>query len=110
MLSSNKSEFWLREVGFLGHIVSGDGIRVNPNKISTIVEWKPSKNVSEVRSFLGLADYYHRFVKWCSIIAIPMTRLLQKYVKFEWSEKCQQTYGLFPHEQVMFISRSQAST
>ncbi|KAA3470967.1 Retrotransposon protein [Gossypium australe] len=54
----SKNEFWLREVRFLGHIISGDGIRVDPSKISTIVEWKPPRNVSEVRSFLGLTGYY----------------------------------------------------
>ncbi|KAG8501244.1 hypothetical protein CXB51_003362 [Gossypium anomalum] len=58
----SKSEFWLKEVGFLGHIVSGDGIRVDPSKISTIVESKLPKNVTEVRSLLGLAGYYRRFV------------------------------------------------
>ena len=47
----SKSEFWLQEVGFLGHIVSGEGIRVDPSKISAIVEWKSPKNVIEVRSF-----------------------------------------------------------
>ncbi|KAG8478545.1 hypothetical protein CXB51_028304 [Gossypium anomalum] len=50
----SKSEFWLRELIFLSNIVSGDGIRVDPNKISAIVKWKPPKNVTEVRSFLGL--------------------------------------------------------
>lgn len=59
----SKSGFWLHEVGFWGHIVSGDGIRVDPNKISTIVDWKSPKNVSNVRSFLGLVRYYRRFVK-----------------------------------------------
>ncbi|XP_052882219.1 uncharacterized protein LOC128290558 [Gossypium arboreum] len=54
----SKSEFWLKMVEFLGHIVSGDGIRVDPNKISAIVEWKPPRNVTEVRSFLRLAEYY----------------------------------------------------
>ena len=49
----SKSEFWLCEVRFLGHIISGDGIRVDPSKISAIVEWKPPKNMTEVRSFLG---------------------------------------------------------
>ena len=72
----SKSEFWLREVGFLGHIVSGDGIKVDPSKISAIVNWKPPRNVSEVRSFLGLAGYYRRFVKGFSLIATPLTRLL----------------------------------
>ena len=51
-------EFWLQEVGFLGHIVSATGIRVDLSKISAIIYWKPPRNVFEVRSFLGLADYY----------------------------------------------------
>ncbi|KAG8472899.1 hypothetical protein CXB51_034781 [Gossypium anomalum] len=88
----SKIEFWLREVGFLGHIVSGDGIRVDPSKISAIVDWKPPKNVTEVRSFLGLAGYYRRFVNGFSIIAAPITRLLRKDVKFEWTEECQQSF------------------
>ncbi|KAG8501028.1 hypothetical protein CXB51_003120 [Gossypium anomalum] len=88
----SKSEFWLKEVGFLRHIVSGDGIRVDPSKISAIVEWKLPRNVTEVRSFLGLAGYYRRFVNGFSIIATLMTRLLQKDVKFEWTEKCQQSF------------------
>ena len=83
-----KCEFWLGEVSFLGHIVSEEGIRVNPKKIEVIIEWKPSRNVTEVRSFLGLAGYYRRFVKGFSMTATLMTRLLQKNVRFEWSEKC----------------------
>ncbi|KAG8474783.1 hypothetical protein CXB51_031702 [Gossypium anomalum] len=71
----------LRMVGFLGHIVSGDGIRVDPSKISAIVEWKPPNNVSEIRSFLGLAGYYRRFENRFSMIPTPLTRLLQKDVK-----------------------------
>ena len=54
----SKSEFWLKEVGFLGHIVLGDEIRIDPSKISTIVEWKLPRNVSEIKSFLGLTGYY----------------------------------------------------
>ncbi|KAA3461708.1 Retrotransposon protein [Gossypium australe] len=88
----SKSEFWLKEVGFLGHIVSGDGIRVDPSKISAIFEWKPRMSVTKARSFLGLAGYYRRFVKGFSMIATPMTRLLQKDVKFDWTEKCQQSF------------------
>ncbi|KAA3466658.1 RNA-directed DNA polymerase-like protein [Gossypium australe] len=84
-------EFWLREVGLLGHIVSADSIRVDLSRISAIVDWKSPRNVSEV-SFLGLAGYYQRFLKGFSMIATPMTRLLQKDVKFEWSKKCQQSF------------------
>ena len=88
----SKCEFWLREVPFLGHLVSEEGIRVDPWKIKVIIEWKPPKNVTEVRSFLGLAGYYRRFIKGFSMTAVPMTRLLQKNVKFEWSEKCQASF------------------
>ena len=79
----SKCEFWLREVSFLGHIVSEEGIQVNPKKIEIIIEWKPQRNVMEVRSFLGLAGYYRRFIKGFSMTAAPMTRLLQKNVRFE---------------------------
>ena len=61
-------------------------------KIEVVVEWKPPRNVTEVRSFLGLAGYYKRFVKGFSMIATPMMRLLQKNVKYEWSEKCQRSF------------------
>ena len=57
----SKCEFWLREVSFLGHIVSEEGIGVDPSKIEVILEWKPPRNVAEVHSFLGLASYYRRF-------------------------------------------------
>ncbi|KAG8496961.1 hypothetical protein CXB51_008163 [Gossypium anomalum] len=88
----SKNTFQTREVRFLGHIVSGDGIRVEPSKISTIVDWKLPRNVSELRSFLGLASYYRRFVKGFSMIASSMTKLLQKDIKFEWSKNCQQSF------------------
>ena len=88
----SKREFWLREVSFLGHIISEKGIQVDPKKIEVIIEWKPPRNVMEVRSFLGLAGYYKRFVKGFSMTAASMTRLLQKNVRFEWSEKCQPSF------------------
>ena len=78
----SKCEFWLGEVSFLGHIVSEEGIRVDPKKIEVIIEWKPPRNVTRVRSFLGLMGYYKRFVKGLSMTATPMTRLLQKNVRF----------------------------
>ena len=66
----------MNEVSFLGHIISKEGIRVDPKKIEVVVEWKPPRNVIEVRSFLGLAGYYKRFVKRFYMTAAPMTRLL----------------------------------
>ena len=65
---------------------------MDPRKIEVITEWKPPKNVIEVRSFLGLVGYYRRFVKGFSTTGASMTRLLQKNVKFEWSEKCQVSF------------------
>ena len=72
----SKCEFWLREVSFLRHIVSEEGILVDPKKVEVIIEWKPPINVTEVRSFLGLACHCRRFVKGFSMTAAPMTRLL----------------------------------
>ena len=79
-------------MSFLGHIVSKEGIRVDPKKIEVVVEWKLPRNVTEVRSFLGLAGHYRRFVKGFSMAVASMTRLLQKNVKYEWSEKCQRSF------------------
>ena len=88
----SKCEFWLREVSFLGHIISEEGIRVDLKKLEVIIEWKPLRNVTEVRSILGLAGYYGRFVKGFSMTTAPMTRLFQKNVRFECSEKCQASF------------------
>ncbi|KAG8498740.1 hypothetical protein CXB51_005107 [Gossypium anomalum] len=73
------------------HIVSASGIRVDPSNISAILDWKPPRNVSKV-CILGLTGYYRRFVKGFSMITTPLTKLLQKDVKFEWSEKCQKSF------------------
>ncbi|KAL4324888.1 hypothetical protein GQ457_11G023450 [Hibiscus cannabinus] len=88
----SKCEFWIREVVFLGHVVSSEGIRVDPKKVEAIVNWKQPTSVTEIRSFLGLAGYYRRFVSGFSKVAAPLTKLLQKGVKYEWSDARQQAF------------------
>jgi hypothetical protein len=82
----------LKEISFLGHIVSNGGIAVDPSKVEDVLNWKPPTNASEIRSFLGLAGYYRRFIKGFSKLAKPMTALLEKDAKFIWSEKCQANF------------------
>ncbi|KAL2243599.1 UNVERIFIED_CONTAM: Transposon Tf2-12 polyprotein [Sesamum indicum] len=88
----SKCEFWVNQVVFLGHVVSGDGVMPDPSKVKAIMEWRVPKNATEVRSFLGLAGYYRRFVEGFSIIAGPLTKLLRKGVEFQWTEQCQQSF------------------
>ncbi|KAK9010290.1 hypothetical protein V6N11_036801 [Hibiscus sabdariffa] len=88
----SKCEFWIREVVFLGHVVSSEGIQVDPKKVEAVVNWKQPKLVTEIRSFLGLAGYYRSFVSGFSKVASPLTKLLQKGVKYEWSDARQQAF------------------
>ncbi|XP_050233185.1 uncharacterized protein LOC126681675 [Mercurialis annua] len=83
----SKCEFWLEKVVFLGHVISAEGIYVDPKKVEAIINSNSPSNVHEVRSFLGLAGYYRRFVKDFSIIASQLTKLLRKDVKFMWSQQ-----------------------
>jgi hypothetical protein len=88
----SKCEFWLKSVKFLGHTISHDGISVDPSKVQEVMDWKPPKSVHQIRSFLGLAGYYRRFIPDFSRIAKPMTELLKKGVKFVWSEACEKAF------------------
>ncbi|GMH17778.1 hypothetical protein Nepgr_019619 [Nepenthes gracilis] len=87
-----KCEFWLEEVGFLGHVVSKEGISVDPMKVEAVVKWNRPTSVTEVRSFLGLAGYYRRFVENFSQIAVPLTQLTKKDAKFEWTKDCEESF------------------
>ena len=88
----SKCEFWLREVQFLGHVVSHEGIKVDPAKIEAVTKWEKPRTPTEVRSFLGLAGYYRRFVQDFSKIATPLTKLTRKSEKFVWNEKCEESF------------------
>jgi hypothetical protein len=83
----NKCEFWLKEVSFLGHIISEGGIFVDPSKVKDVLSWNTLQNVSDIRSFLGLAGYYRRFIEGFSKISKPMTELLEKGKTFEWTPR-----------------------
>ncbi|GKF37068.1 putative reverse transcriptase domain-containing protein [Tanacetum coccineum] len=80
----SKCEFWLQEVHFLGYVVNHNGIYVHPSKIKVVKNWKFPTTPSEIRSFLGLAGYYRRFIANFSKIAKRLTSLTQKNKKYEW--------------------------
>jgi hypothetical protein len=82
----------LNKVPFLGHLLSRDGILVDPTKVQEVLDWKAPTTVTEVRSFLGLAGYYRCFIPNFSKIAKPMMQLLQKDEKFEWTLKCEEAF------------------
>jgi hypothetical protein len=88
----SKCEFWLDSAKFVGHTISKDGISVDPSKVQEVMDWKPPKLVHQIRSFLGLAGYYRRFIPDFSRIAKPMMELLKKGVQFVWSEECDKSF------------------
>jgi hypothetical protein len=80
----SKCEFWLKQVTFLGHIISKGGISVYPSKVQDVLGWNAPTSVRDIQSFLGLARYYQRFIEEFSKISKPMTELLKKDKKFKW--------------------------
>ncbi|KAJ0565465.1 putative nucleotidyltransferase, Ribonuclease H [Helianthus annuus] len=90
----SKCEFWLREVQFIGHVVSESGIQVDPAKVEVVMNWQEPKTPTEIRSFLGLAGYYRRFIEIFSRIAAPLTSLTKKKVKFVWGPKQQESFDI----------------
>ena len=97
----NKCEFWLDRVRFLGHVVGADGISVDPEKIRAIIDWPAPTTPTEVRSFLGLAGYYRRFVRDFSKIAAPLTALTKKDTRCEWTEKCESAFRILKERLTM---------
>jgi hypothetical protein len=80
----SKCEFWLKQVAFLGHVILKGGISVDPSKVQNVLSWNVPTCVGDIRSFLGLARYYRRFIEGFSKTGKPMTKLLEKDRKFEW--------------------------
>ncbi|GFT76639.1 retrovirus-related Pol polyprotein from transposon 17.6 [Nephila pilipes] len=88
-LNPAKCNLFRREVSYLGHIISAEGVRTDPRKVAAVKEWSQPRNVHELRSFLGLCTYYRRFVKGFSLIARPLHRLTEHKRPFVWSEECE---------------------
>jgi hypothetical protein len=82
----------LKQVAFLGHIISKGGISVDPSKIQDVLSWNMPMNVSDIQSFLGLAGYYRRFIEGFLKITNPMTELLKKDKKFKWMPACEASF------------------
>ena len=88
----SKSMFAQTEVKYLGHIVDSRGIRPDPKKVEAVQSWPEPKSVTDVRSFLGLCNYFRKFMDHYSEVAIPLTNLTKKTVKFEWTGRCQDSF------------------
>jgi len=91
-LKPSKCHLLQRTVHFLGHVISAGQVATEPEKIEQVVSWPVPKDVTEVRSYLGLVSYYRRFIKSFSEIAAPLHALTGKKVKFQWTEKCQEAF------------------
>ncbi|XP_019418526.1 PREDICTED: uncharacterized protein LOC109329303 [Lupinus angustifolius] len=87
-----KLEFWLELVNFIGHVISSEGIAIDPTKVGTVMEWNSPKSVTEIRSFLGLTGYYQKFIEGFAKLALPLTMLTRKDKTFVWTAKCEENF------------------
>nr|KYP48648.1 hypothetical protein KK1_029628 [Cajanus cajan] len=74
----SKCELWLDDVKFLGHVISAEGIAVDPAKVESVLKWERPRTVTDIRRFVGLAGYYRRFIEGFSRIVAPLTQLTRK--------------------------------
>ena len=120
-LKPKKCEFFRSELLYLGHIVSGDGIRCDPAKVEAVQQWIAPRTCKQVRQFLGTVNYYHRFIKSFAHIANPLFAISNKKHAFKWSEECHLAFELlkvklteapimaYPRERGRFILDTDAS-
>ena len=120
-LKPKKCSLFQRETLYLGHIISGDGVRCDPDKIKAVKEWKPPRNLRQVRSFVGLVNYYRRFIRNYADLAIPLYDLQKKKTRFHWGEAEQKSFEklklaltsapvmAFPQEKGRYILDTDAS-
>lgn len=120
-LNPKKCELFRKEVTFLGHVVSEEGVATNPEKIKTVQTWPVPKTIKQVRSSLGLCSYYRRFICKFAEIARPLQQLTEANQKFNWSDDCQSAFEelktklistpilSYPRDQGLFILDADAS-
>lgn len=97
VVKKSKCKFAQQQLRYLGHVLSADGIAIDPTKVEAIVSWPQPANVKELRSFLGLAGYYRKFVRHFAVIAKPLTNLLRKDVLFVWTSEHSSAFSLLKH-------------
>jgi hypothetical protein len=88
----SKCEFWMNQVAFLGHVILKGGISVDPSRVQDVLSCNAPTSVDDIRSFLGLAGYYRRFIEGFSKISKSMTELLEKDKKFKWTPACEASF------------------
>lgn len=88
----SKCELWLQEVIFLGHVISSGDIVVDPSKIDVVFQWGTPKSVTEIRSFLGLDDYYRKFIEGFSKLGLPLTQLSRKGQAYDWDVHYEESF------------------
>jgi hypothetical protein len=88
----SKCDFFQKQIHYLGHVISEEGVAVDPDKIRSIMEWPTPKDISDIRSFMGLAGYYRRFIKGFSNIGCPITSLQKKGDEFMWTQECEERF------------------
>ena len=93
-LKPKKCDLLREKVAFLGHVVGCDGVQCDPKKIEAVRDWKVPSSVTEVKSFMGLASYYRKFIQDFSKVAEPLNALTKKVQEFQWTERCQEAFEL----------------
>jgi hypothetical protein len=88
----SKCELWLKQVAFLGHVISKGGLSVDLSKVQDVLSWRAPTSVSDIQNFLRLAGYYQRFIEGFSKISMPMIELLEKDKQFEWTPACEASF------------------
>ncbi|MCI17029.1 RNA-directed DNA polymerase (Reverse transcriptase), partial [Trifolium medium] len=82
----------MKKISFLGHVISSEGIAVDPTKVNAVLQWSTPESISEIRSFLGLVGYYRRFIEGFSKLAMPLTQLTRKNQPFVWNKDCEESF------------------